>query len=154
MREEHSGVSSQESVVGVNTPIRECMRGHRDLLVWQKSMVLVTEIYRATRSFPRDELYGLSSQIRRAAVSVPSNLAEGHGRNSRREFRQFIGQARGSLVELETQVEISRNLGYLSNKSASDLLSRASEIARMLNGLKAWSEHKQVAQKAQIFAGS
>ncbi len=116
------------------------MRGHRDLLVWQKSIALVTDIYRVTRSFPREELYGLSSQIRRAAVSVPSNLAEGHGRNSRREFRQFIGQARGSLVDLETQLEIARNLGYLSDVVASDLLSRASEIARMLNGLKAWSE--------------
>ena len=121
------------------------MRGHRDLVVWQKAMAFVTEIYRVTRSFPRDELYGLSSQIRRAAVSVPSNLAEGHGRNSRREFRQFIGQARGSLVELETQLEIARNLGYLPEAVASELLSRASEIARMLNGLKAWSESSAAA---------
>ena len=121
------------------------MRGHRDLVVWQKSMAFVTEIYRVTRSFPRDELYGLSSQIRRAAVSVPSNLAEGHGRNSRREFHQFIGQARGSLVELETQLEIAQNLGYLSGPASAQLLSKASEIARMLNGLKVWSERRDAA---------
>ncbi len=116
------------------------MQGHRDLVVWRKSMALVTDVYRATRGFPKDELYGLTSQIRRAAVSVPSNLAEGHGRNSRKEFPQFIGQARGSLVELETQLEIAQNLGFLSQAAASDLLSKASEVARMLNGLRAWSE--------------
>jgi four helix bundle protein len=116
------------------------MHGHRDLAVWQKSMSLVTDIYNATRCFPRDEVFGLSSQIRRAAISIPSNLAEGHGRNSRREFRQFIGQARGSLLESETQLEIAQNLGYVSGKVALELLSRAREIGRMLNGLKAWSE--------------
>jgi four helix bundle protein len=116
------------------------MKGHRDLVVWQKAMTLVSDIYRATRNFPKDELYGLTGQIRRAAVSVPSNLAEGHGRNSRKEFRQFIGQARGSLTELETQLEIARNLGYLPPANASELLSQATEIGRMLNGLRVWSE--------------
>ena len=116
------------------------MQGHRDLIVWQKAMALVTDIYRACRDFPKDELYGLTSQLRRAAVSVPSNLAEGHGRNSRKEFRQFIGQARGSLTELETQIEIARNLGYLSQPSAAELLLRVSEVGRMLNGLRAWTE--------------
>lgn len=90
------------------------MGGYRDLVVWQKAMELVTELYRATANFPNHELYGLTDQIRRAAVSVPSNLAEGHGRMSRREVRQLIGQARGSLLEVETQLEIARNLGYLS----------------------------------------
>ncbi len=78
------------------------MKGHRDLLVWQKSMALVTDIYRVTQTFPQNELYGLTNQIRRAAVSVPSNLAEGHGRTSRKEFHRFVGQARGSLTEVET----------------------------------------------------
>jgi four helix bundle protein len=116
------------------------MQGHRDLVVWRKSMALVTDVYRETRGFPQDEVYGLRSQIRRAAVSVPSNLAEGHGRNSRKEFHQFIGQARGSLLELETQLEIAQNLGFLSAGIASELLSKAGEIARMLNGLRLWSE--------------
>lgn len=115
-------------------------KGHRDLLVWQKAMKFVTEIYQATSNFPKDELYGLTAQLRRAAVSVPSNLAEGHGRNSRREFRQFIGQARGSLTEAETQVEIALNLGYLSPADSSELLSQAAEIGKMLNGLRVWSE--------------
>jgi four helix bundle protein len=90
----------------------QAMRGYRDLRAWQHAMGLVTEIYRATRSFPKDEIYGLVSQLRRAAVSIPSNLAEGHGRNSRNEFRQFIGHARGSVSEVETQIGIAKNLGY------------------------------------------
>ena len=82
------------------------MRGHRDLIAWQKAMMLVTDIYRASRAFPKDEVYGLTSQLRRSAVSVPSNLAEGHGRTSRADFHRFIAQARGSLLEVETQLEI------------------------------------------------
>ncbi|HKN35626.1 MAG TPA: four helix bundle protein [Terriglobales bacterium] len=116
------------------------MQGHRDLVVWQKSMALVTDVYQATPGFPQDEVYGLRSQIRRAAESVPSNLAEGHGRNSRKEFHQFIGQARGSLLELETQLEVARNPGFLSPGVASDLLSKAGEIARVLNGLRLQSK--------------
>lgn len=116
------------------------MKGHRDLLVWQKAMKFATEIYRATSNFPKHELYGLPGQMRRAAISVPSNLAEGHGRNSRKEFRQFIGQARGSLTEIETQIEIAGNLGYLSSADSSELLYQAAEIGRMLNGLRVWSE--------------
>jgi len=111
------------------------MKGHRDLVVWQKAMTLVTEIYRATRGFPKDELFGLTSQLRRAAVSVPSNLAEGHGRNSRKEFHHFVGQARGSLTEVETQLEIASNLDYLAKNEAMELPSKSSEIGRMLNGL-------------------
>jgi four helix bundle protein len=116
------------------------MKGHRDLVVWQKAMTLVSDIYRATVEFPKYELYGLTGQIRRAAASVPSNLAEGHGRNSRKEFRPFIGQARGSLTELETQLEIARNLGYLPPADASELLTQAGEVGRMLNALRVWSE--------------
>jgi four helix bundle protein len=118
------------------------MQGHRDLIAWQKAMVLVTDIYRVTRKFPKDEVYGLTSQIRRAAISVPSNLAEGHGRTSRKEFHRFIGQARGSLVlvEVETQLEIARNLGYLSESAACDLLAKANEVGRVVNGLRLWSE--------------
>jgi four helix bundle protein len=121
------------------------MNGHRDLVVWQKAMRLVRDVYRATRTFPSDEIYDLTGQIRRAAVFIPSNLAEGHGRNLHREFRQFIGQARGLLTELETQLEIARDLGYLAPAHAADLLSRASEIGRMINGLRQWSEAAKAA---------
>jgi four helix bundle protein len=116
------------------------MKGHRDLVAWQKAMSLVTEIYRVTRDFRKEELYGLTSQVRRAAVSVPSNLAEGHGRTSRKEFHHFISQARGSLTEVETQLEIARNLDYLPERVASQLLEQASEVARILNGLRSWAE--------------
>ena len=115
------------------------MQGHRDLVACQRAMELVTEIYRVTRSFPKDELYQLVSQLRRAAVSVPSNLAEGHGRNSRKEFHHFIGQARGSLAEVETQVEIAKNLGFLRPDCTSELLMKIAEVGRMLTGLRAWS---------------
>jgi four helix bundle protein len=120
--------------------MEQALRGYRDLRAWQQAMALVTEIYRITRAFPKEELYGLVSQIRRAAVSIPSNLAEGHGRNSRNEFRQFIGQARGSLSEVETQLEISRNLGYVKADVADALMAQADAVGKMLTGLRSWSE--------------
>jgi four helix bundle protein len=116
------------------------MKGHRDLQVWQKSVEFVTDIYRETATFPRSEMYGLTNQVRRAAVSVPSNIAEGCGRSSKKEFAQFLCHARGSLLEVETQLEIAKNLGYLSDKSANELLSKTNEIGRMLNGLRSWCE--------------
>lgn len=109
------------------------IKDYKDLVVWQKAMELVTAIYRATQTFPKEELYGLTSQLRRAAVSVPSNIAEGQGRLTRGEFRQFLGQAKGSLSELETQLLIAHNLGYLQDSSV--LLAQKTEIARLLNGL-------------------
>jgi four helix bundle protein len=108
---------------------------YRDLHVWQKSMDLVESIYRVTQNFPKEETYGLVSQMRRAAVSVPSNIAEGQGKMSHGEFRQAIGHARGSLLELETQVLISQRLGYLGQLEVVDLLEKATEIRRMLHGL-------------------
>jgi four helix bundle protein len=83
-------------------------RSYRDLVVWQKSMQLVTDIYRITKAFPKEEIYGLTSQIRRAAVSIPSNIAEGQGRRTSSEFHQFLGHARGSIMELETQILIAQ----------------------------------------------
>mgnify|MGYP003949185719 CR=1 FL=1 len=115
------------------------MPGHRDLIAWQKAMHLVRDIYRSTEQFPTHELYGLSGQLRRAAVSVPSNLAEGASRNSRKEFHHFIGTARGSLAEVETQIEIAKDLGYMREPSASNLLTRVAELGRMLTGLRSWS---------------
>ncbi len=116
------------------------MKGHRDLIAWQKAMALVTDVYAATAEFPREEVYGLTNQLRRACVSVPSNLAEGHGRTSKKEFHKFVSQARGSLLEVETQLEIAKNLGYLTSESTSSLLAKASEVARLLNGLRSWCE--------------
>jgi four helix bundle protein len=115
------------------------MQGHRDLLVWQKSMRFVTDVYEATKTFPREELYGLTSQLRRAAVSIPSNIAEGHGRSSKNQFHEFIGHSRGSLLEVETQLEIAFNLGFLNQQSFDRLLAQSSEIGRMLSGLRAWA---------------
>jgi four helix bundle protein len=120
------------------------MRGHRDLIAWKKAMDLVTEIYRASQAFPKEERYGLTSQLRRSAVSVPSNLAEGHGRTSRSDFHRFIAQARSSLLEVETQLEIARNPGYLPHSAAAALLEKASEVGRIINGLRSWSEREPV----------
>ena len=115
------------------------MGGFRDLVVWQRAKKLVKEIYRQTATFPRHEVYGLASQLRRAAVYVPSNIAEGACRNSRGEFRQFIGNARGSLAELETQVEIARDLGYFTEDVTKAILIEVDELSRMLTGLRDWS---------------
>ena len=108
---------------------------YKDLIEWRKAMELVTEIYRATREFPRDELYGLTNQLRRAAVSVPSNIAEGQARFSRKEFRHFLSHARGSLVEVETQLTIAQNPGYLNPQLTQPLLAQAAELGKILNGL-------------------
>lgn len=111
------------------------VRSYHELLVWQKAVDLVAEIYRATRVFPKDELYGLTSQLRRASVSIPSNIAEGQSRLSTGEFRQFLGNAKGSLSEVETQIVIARRLEYLEAAQASTLSERAAEISRMISGL-------------------
>ncbi len=108
---------------------------YRDLLVWQKSMALVKTIYQETRSFPTEELYGLSSQMRRAAVSAPCNIAEGQGRLSKKEFRQFLALSPGSVLELETQLQIAADLGFLNADNAQQLISKTGEVLRMLNGL-------------------
>ncbi len=100
---------------------------YKDLIVWQKSVELVTEIYAATSKFPRDEVFGLTSQLRRCAVSVPSNIAEGQGRASKGEFIQFLSHARGSLFELETQLLIVGKLGYLPSQREHALAARAEE---------------------------
>ena len=100
-------------------------------------MALVLNVYRCTQAFPKIETYGLTSQLRRAAVSVPSNIAEGQARLSTGEFKQFLGNARGSLMEVETQILIARDLGYLEQNQGDALLSDAAEVGRILNGLLA-----------------
>ncbi len=109
------------------------VRSYKDLIVWQKSMDLVADVYRVTQHFPKEEIYGLTSQIRRAAVSIPSNIAEGQGRLTRGEFRQSLGHSRGSLFETETQLLIAERLDYVLDPEP--LLDRTAEIGRLLNGL-------------------
>ena len=111
------------------------MGSYRDLLAWQKAMELITQIYRVSQKFPSEELYGMVSQMRRAAVSIPSNIAEGQGRLTKGEFIQFLGIARGSLLELETQILVAQNLHYLDEPTLKNLLGLTSEVGRLVNGL-------------------
>jgi four helix bundle protein len=108
---------------------------YREPVAWQRAVDLVTEIYKQTQSFPDSERFGLTAQLRRAAVSVPSNIAEGQGRASTGEFRQFLGHARGSLLEIETQVVIAARLGLLREQQHASLLRQSAELGRILNGL-------------------
>jgi four helix bundle protein len=107
----------------------------RELQVWRLSMLLAIEIYRITKNFPSDERFGLISQLRRAAVSIPSNIAEGQARYSQREFLRFISNARGSLAEVETQLLLSTGLGYVPESEMQTLTRRTAEVGRLLNGL-------------------
>ena len=121
---------------------------YRDLIAWQRAMVLVTQIYRATEAFPRREIYGLTNQLRRAAVSVPSNIAEGKGRRSKKEYLQFLFKARGSLFEVETQLEISSNLGYIAADEYLAIKEQSGSVARVLGGLITAVE-RQIADDAK-----
>ena len=116
---------------------------YSELIVWQKSMNLVEAIYKATAEFPSEERFGLSSQIRRAAVSIPSNIAEGHGRKSTASFINFLSIAFGSLMEVETQIQIATRLNFLSEDKATSLLSQTDEIGKMISGLKKSLAEKQ-----------
>lgn len=118
------------------------MTSYHDLLVWQKAIDLVVDCYRLTGLFPRTETYGLASQLQRAAVSVPSNIAEGAGRGHTREFIRHLGIARGSLFEAETQVIIAHRLGYAGRETTDPLLDSVAEVGRMLHGLIASLERK------------
>ncbi len=111
------------------------IKTYRDLIVWQKSIAMVTDFYRVTRDFPQEELYGLTSQIRRSAVSIPSNIAEGYGRNSQKDYIRFLQIANGSLFELQTQLEIASHLGFVSNPDFEELTEKTREIERMLGSL-------------------
>jgi four helix bundle protein len=108
---------------------------HSDLLVWQRSRVLVKNIYDATTKFPKSELFGITNQMRRAVVSIPSNIAEGYGRHSNKEFKQFLNIARGSIAELQTQLLLTLDLGYINKSVHKELDDEIVEIYKMLNGL-------------------
>ena len=111
------------------------VRSYQDLAVWKKAMQLVAQVYLLTKRFPREEMHGLTSQMRRAAISIPTNIAEGWGRGSKKEYIQFLRIARGSLLELETLLAISRDLRYLSQEDMQAMLALVEEISRMLSGL-------------------
>ena len=108
---------------------------YQDLIAWQKAMDLVEGVYRATRGWPKEELYGLSNQVRRAAVSVPANVAEGQGRRSSQEFLHHVSIAHGSLREVETHLLIARRLGYSDEATCEALMHQTAEVGRLLNGL-------------------
>ncbi len=105
------------------------------MIVWQKAMDLVVAVYHACKSYPKDETYGLISQTRRAAASIPANIAEGQGRRLAKEFDQFLGHARGSLLELDTHLELAVRLEYMNPAQHSDLHQQLDEVGRLLNGL-------------------
>jgi four helix bundle protein len=110
------------------------VQSYRDLIAWQKSIMLAREIYRATEVFPRVETYGLVAQLRRAAITIPSKIAEGHERLSG-EYRQYLGHALGSLMEMETQILLAEDLGYLDGEKSSKLLQHTAEVGKILHGL-------------------
>ena len=111
------------------------VKSHRDLIAWQKAMDLAVLIYQATGAFPRHELYGLTNQVRRAAASIPANIAEGQGRRSKPEFCQFLGNARGSLLELDTHLELALRLNYLTASQHEGIHKDVEEVGRIINGL-------------------
>ena len=114
--------------------------GYRDLIVWQKAMDLVDEVYSLVKHLPREELYALSDQMRRAAVSIPSNIAEGHGRKARREFLQFLSIATGSVFELETQLSICVRQRYLTEEQVQKALALCEEVGRILTRISTKSD--------------
>ena len=111
------------------------VKSFHDLVAWQQAMELVTEIYRVSQKFPKEEMFGLTSQIRRAAVSIPSNIAEGRGKSSTGEFQHFLYHARGSLAEVETQLLIAINLGYLEKAGVSHITELIVRVGKILHGL-------------------
>lgn len=125
---------------------------YRDLVAWQKAKALAVRVYRATENFPKAETYGLRSQMRRAAVSVASNIAEGQGRRTPGEFGQFLGHARGSLLELETQADIAHELALLSSNEFTELQKLSGEVLGLVNGLCDYTERLQATAHAGMSA--
>jgi len=124
---------------------KRAIKSFRDLHVWQTSIVLAENVYRAAAHFPRSELFGLRAQIQRCAISIPSNIAEGRARESTGEFLRFLSIALGSTAELQTQVELARRLGYLDGVESTRLLGQSSDVVKMLHGLRA-SLHRRLAR--------
>jgi four helix bundle protein len=125
------------------------VKNYQDLIAWQKAISLVKDVYCITEHFPGREMYGLTNQLRRASVSIASNIAEGHGRATPGEFVQFLCHARGSLCEVETQIVIARELTYLTPEKGRRLMTRTEELGRILNGLIA-SIQQRKSQRAML----
>ena len=130
-RDQGPGTRNQKQEMRMEAKIRD----YRDLTVWQRAMELVVECYSAAQAFPRAEVYGLTSQLRRAAVSVPSNIAEGNGRASLGDYLRHLSIANGSLMELETHIRVARRLGYLSEAQESQILGVSRQVGRLLGAL-------------------
>jgi four helix bundle protein len=141
-------VSDQWSVTGGQwsefyLPINELkgspmkVKTYQELIVWQKAMDLIASVYKVSRTFPREEVYALTSQIRRAAVSIASNIAEGQGRRTTSDFLRHLSIAYGSLLETETQLLIAKRLRYLGNTNLEEVMNQTAEVGRLLNGLMA-----------------
>lgn len=109
------------------------MATFRDLIIWQKSMIFVTNAYKLTNLFPKEEIYGLTSQIRRSAISIPSNIAEGYGRDSNNDFLRFLNIAISSLFEVQTQLEIALNLNYINENQFNEIFESTREIERLMS---------------------
>lgn len=124
--------SDKEGKLNINK-IKGEMSTFRDLKIWQKSMKFVTKVYKKTEAFPDIEKYGLVSQIRRSSISIPSNIAEGYGRNSKGDFSRFLNISMGSLFEVQTQLQIARNLNYIDEAKGENLYELSREIERMLS---------------------
>ena len=118
------------------------MKTHKDLDVWKRSLEFVMDIYKISRNFPKEEMYGITSQIRRSAVSIPSNISEGAARSSDKEFAHFISISLGSIAETETQLIITRNLGYISEVDFNQLEIKLTEIRKLALGLKKFINEK------------
>ena len=116
--------------------MEETSKGYKDLIAWQKGLELAEMVYKVTEKFPKEEIYGLISQMRRSAVSIPSNVAEGQLRNSMKEFKQFISIALGSSGELDTQLELARRLGYISEQFHQEIVRAINEEMKILHGLR------------------
>ena len=111
------------------------LHDHKELIAWQKAIELVEEVYKMTQTFPKEEMFGIISQMRRCSISIPSNIAEGHSRNSSGEFKQFLGIAKGSSAELETQLIIAQKLGYITNEKLGEVNSVLVDVRKLISGL-------------------
>ena len=126
------------------------MNSYQELKVWQMAMNVATEIYDWTKVFPKHEMYGLSSQLQRSAVSVPANIAEGHGRSTTRDYLRHLSIARGSLAELETEILLAKQIGYGDMEKAAQLLEGVAEVSRMLRGLQKALQEKRRQQERPV----
>jgi four helix bundle protein len=126
------------------------VKSYKNLEVWQRAMDLVVRCYQITNNFPRNEIYGLTSQLQRAAISIPANIAEGRERKYSKEFIQFLSIAYSSLAEVETHIQIAQRLNYINSIETEKLLEQTSEIGRMINGLRNSIEKRKVVNSSSL----